>query len=597
MRHLLTAATAAVLLAAAYAAYAGEGAAAGGEPIHLTLVALNDFHGALDGEEAWAGPDAGRWGGAPVVAAYVDAIRAENPGGTLLLDAGDMLQGPLLCNHFEGAPVADFYRHLGVAASVLGNHEFDYGPVGPDSVPVGDEDPRGALGAYAGRLGVPILAANVRQVEEGHPLPAAIVPHHLVEVAGVKVGLIGISTTKTPTQTVGLNVADLAFDDPGPAVAREVAALRAEGAEVIVVLGHLSQGCRGNGGWPPPETCEPHGELAAILEGGGGAVDAVLAGHEHAFYANTPGGVAVTESGSRGRSLARVELYVDPATRRVIRDRTVVHEPVAVCELAPAEGRGCYDRRARGPWKPATYAGRTIVPDAAVAALIEPYRAEIDALCAEPLATVAVEIGRSRDGESAAGNLVADAMRAHFPDTDVAVVNGGSLRADLGPGPVTFCDVYAVFPFDTHITEVRMTGAELRELMRIGTSGAHSVLQVSGLRVGIDPNREEAEDRDGDGEIDFWERDKLAAITLDDGSPIDPEASYKVMIPDFVYHRPDDMQHLFGAIPADRVTHHPDLIRDAMVGLLRGRDEPLGADGGWPLPQRDAPRIEIGDID
>jgi len=561
------------------------------EPIRLTLVALNDFHGALDGEEALAGPDAGRWGSASVVAAYVEAIRAENPEGTLLLDAGDMLQGPLLCNHFEGAPVADFYRHLGVAAAALGNHEFDYGPVGPDSVPVGDEDPRGALGVYAQRVGIPILSANVRQVGEGHPLPPQIVPSHLVEVAGVQVGLIGITTTKTPTQTVGVNVADLAFDDPAPAVEREVKALRKQGAEVIVVLGHLSQGCKGNGGWPPPENCRPHGELGAILEGGGGAIDAVLAGHEHAFYANTTEGVAVTESGSRGRSLARVELYVDPGTRRVIRDRTEVHTPISVCELAPAEGRGCYDRKAKGPWTAATYGGATITPDAEVVALLEPYRAEVESLCAEPLGTAAASIGRSRGGESAAGNLTADAMRAHFPDADVAVVNGGSLRADLDPGPISFCDVYSVFPFDTRITEVRMTGAELRELMRIGTSGAHSVLQVSGIRLVIDASRKDGVDRDGDGEVAFWERDRLAELTFEDGTPLEPDRIYKVMVPDFVYHRPDDMQHLFGAIPAEQVTHHPDLIRDAMVELLRSTEDPLGADGGWPLPQKDAKRI------
>lgn len=585
-----------LVLALALAAGADAGDDAATEPIHLTLVAINDFHGALDGEPSPAGPEAGRWGSAAVLSAYVAAIRADNPDSTVLLDAGDMLQGPLLCNYFEGAPVADVYRHLGVAAAALGNHEFDYGPVGPDSVPVGDEDPRGALAAYAERVGIPILAANVHREGEGHALPAAIVPRHLLEVGGVKVGLIGISTLKTPTQTVGPNVVGLVFEDPAPAVAREVAALREDGAEVIVVLGHLSQGCRGTGGWPPPERCVPHGELAAILEGGGGEVDAVLAGHEHTFYANTPDGVAITESGSGGRSLARVELYVDPVTRRVIRDRTVVATPISVCEKAPAEGRGCFDKHAKGPWNPATYGGVTIVPDAQAEALIAPYREQIDAMCSETLATAAVAIARSRGDESAAGNLVADAMRQHL-GADVAVVNGGSLRADLAPGPVTYCDVYSVFPFDTHITEVLMTGDELRELMRIGTSGAHSVLQVSGLRVVIDPQQEGGVDRDGDGEIALWERDRLAALTLDNGKAPKPKKTYRVLIPAFVYHRPDDMQNLFSQIPADRVTHHSDLIRDAMVGLLRDREQPLGEDGGWPLPQEGDLRIRLHEGD
>src|SRR5437868_416181 len=64
-----------------------------GEPIHLTLVGTNDLHGwVLPHEAPLADGTVLRQGGASVFAGYLAVLRAENPGGTLLLDAGDLFQ-------------------------------------------------------------------------------------------------------------------------------------------------------------------------------------------------------------------------------------------------------------------------------------------------------------------------------------------------------------------------------------------------------------------------------------------------------------------------------------------------------------------------
>src|SRR5260370_23959599 len=101
-------------------------------PIRLTIVGTNDLHG-------WIG-------GLPTFAGYLSILRADNPGGTLLLDAGDLFQGTLASNLTEGQVVVDVFNALGYQAASLGNHEFDYGPVGPVSVANAPGlDPFGAL--------------------------------------------------------------------------------------------------------------------------------------------------------------------------------------------------------------------------------------------------------------------------------------------------------------------------------------------------------------------------------------------------------------------------------------------------------------------
>ena len=560
------------------------------EPIQITLVGINDLHGALLDRPVATALDTPRAGGAAMLSAYIGAMRAENPGGVLVVDAGDMLQGPLLCNHFEGAPVADVYNHIGVAAVALGNHEFDYGPVGEESATGPDDTPFGALNAFSDRLDSPVLSANVSAAEWA--IPAGVLPHHLVQVRGVGVGLIGLTTPTTPTQTLSDNVAGVRFGPVGPAVEQAVTELRAAGAEVIVVLGHLDGGCTVDRKWPPPEFCEPDGELVDVLAGAGGEVDAVFLGHRHAWLANVVGDVAVVEGGSRGRALSRVDLFVDPGTRRADRTRTVVSPPVPACEAVPATGDSCLSPGAAGPWTPATYAERDVKPDRGVDAILEPYVEQVEEVCRRRVATAAVPIGGGGD-ESPAGNLVADAMRAWRLGSHAAIINSGALRGFLPAGEVSYCDVFAMFPFDNRFVELELSGVELEQVLEIATSGAHSMPQISGLRITIEDGTGVPRDLDGDGEQERWERDRLLGVVDDAGRPLEPEATYRLVLSDYVYKRPGDAQYVLGRIPEDRVTLLPDRIRDAVMELLISRDEPLGEDGGWPLPQADRPRVRF----
>lgn len=560
------------------------------EPIHLTILGINDLHGAVLDRPIGKPLDSPRKGGAAMMSAYIEAVRAENPGGVILVDAGDMLQGPLLCNRFEGLPVAEVYDHLEVDAAALGNHEFDYGPAG-DGPATEQDGPFGALNAFLARAPFTPLSANL--VSTGGPLPRGVQPHTIVRRKGVRVGLIGLTTPTTPGMSAAGNLTGVGFEPVGPATATSVAALRAQGAEAIVVLGHLEGGCRTERRWPPPEVCEPDRELAEVLGAAGDELDVVVLGHRHHWYANLVDGVAVVEAGSRGLALSRVDLYLDPVRRRVDRSRTRVSPPIPACEATPATGESCLSPNAEGPWSPARYAGRELAPDLEVERLLAPYVAELESLCVEPLATAAVPLVRV-PGESAPGNLVADAMRAHGEGADVAILNSGSLRTNLPAGALSYCDVYALFPFDSRMVKLEVTGVELERILEFLTSGAHSMPQVSGVRLTVDGGEGAARDLDGDGVEATWERDRLLAATDEDGKPFKPDVTYRLMAIDYIIQRPGDAEFVFGQIPDERTSPPLAPARDAIVELLRATDTPLGLDGGWPLPSSSAPRVSIG---
>ena len=168
--------------------------------VTVSLVGTNDLHGHIE-----ALPRLGGY------LANLRRARAQDGGGVVLVDAGDMFQGTLESNLGEGAAVVRAYNLLGYAAAAVGNHEFDYGPVGPAPSPrAPDDDARGALKARAAEARFPFLAANLADVASGAPPSWPNVrPTTIVQVAGVKVGVIGMTTMATPRTTMAANFAGL----------------------------------------------------------------------------------------------------------------------------------------------------------------------------------------------------------------------------------------------------------------------------------------------------------------------------------------------------------------------------------------------------
>ena len=509
-------------------------------PIRLTIVGTNDLHG-------WIG-------GLPTFAGYLSILRADNPDGTLLLDAGDLFQGTLAANLTEGAVVIDAYNYLGYHASAIGNHEFDYGPEGPASVALqpGD-DPVGALKARLRQAKFPMLAVNLYDGVTGDR-PGWL--HNdgtiLLDVKGVKVGLLGLITPSTPNATNPLNVASLRFGSLLPEALSAATSLRDRGAEVVIALVHAGGKCTRYDNPRDLSSCDTEtGEIFELLQAlPANTLDAVLAGHTHQAIGHFVKGTPVIESWGLGRWFGLIELYVDPIQRNVIPELTTI-QPVI-------------------PIVPTTFRGRTVLRDQKLDELLAPVLAQAELEQTRSLGVRVLDrLGRDRDGEGALGDLLTDSLR-EMERADIAILNPGGLRADIEVGELTYGKIYETLPFDDQIASVELTGEELLRLLRVAYGERRGIFPVSGLKIQLSP---------------CPGPNRFKGATLSDGAAILPQKIYRIVLPDFLARGGDGLGVVLGSVPSDRINLHQrpqHTMRDELIAFWQKRKRDLRA----PQPDR-----------
>jgi 2',3'-cyclic-nucleotide 2'-phosphodiesterase/3'-nucleotidase len=305
----------------------------------------------------------------------------------VLVDAGDILHGTALSNLTEGRTSIDFFNLLAPDASVIGNHEFDWGVE--------------ALRQRIAEARFPLLLANVETRATGERPPWARA-YEIVERRGVRIAIVGVVTETLAEEILAEHVAAHRFTDPVATARETIAGLVPSRADLAVVVCHcgLSEG-------------DIFGtevkELAAGLPG----VAAIVAGHTHERHALRLSGVPVVQPGFGGRYLARVDLSYDP------RARTVTGGEV---EILPV-------------WADS----QALAPEAV--RRIEGYHDEVGTILAEELGTAAVDLDQDPNGECRLGNLLTDVIRDRF-GVDMAFQNALGVRAPIASGTVRFSDVY-----------------------------------------------------------------------------------------------------------------------------------------------------------
>src|SRR5688572_6674549 len=261
----------------------------------LRILATNDFHGALEPRRDSRGVSRG---GAATLAAEIRRARAEchAPGRVaILLDGGDEFQGTPASNLSFGRPVVTLFNRLGRAAAALGNHEFDWG--------------QDTLRARMREARYPILGANVTDAT-GRDI--AWIPDDTVITAGrVRVGIVGIATVQTPTTTKPANVADLRFVDPIPVVNRSAKALRARGAQIVVVVAHAGAFCSQT----PTPSCD--GEIVDLALGLTERVDAIVSGHTHSPVTTVINGIPIVQARSHGSALGVLDVSLEGVSPKI----------------------------------------------------------------------------------------------------------------------------------------------------------------------------------------------------------------------------------------------------------------------------------------
>ena len=451
----------------------------------LSIASWNDLHGQLLPDEIQLDVDRVPAGGIVALADELAEVRATGDV-VVALDAGDLFTGPLESTLAEGAPVIDAYNVMGVDAAAVGNHEFDFGPVGYARVVpapnVGDEGgadgPRGALLARMDAARFPFLSANLHRTGGqalGYP---HLLPSTHVRRGGFDVGVVGYSTIETPITTLKPNIVGLDFaTNAAASVAAEVHALRASGASPIVLLAHASvEGVlpqrfdEGN----DPDGRERTGELAALVDSMPKAdrPDLIIAGHRHHWMMGRLRGIPIVSSLYHGVGLTQVRYCRGSAGEAPRLARIERH--VALPSTSATTPLGQAVAKAIAPW----LARVKEQADTVITTLARPCPSkgyDGTALAEQNARAIAEQCG---------------AAAAAPPGVPVvAFVNSGMLRVPLKAGALRFRDVFATLPFENGVSVCATSrkglertiansirSPEAREHLTFGISGAKVTL-------------------------------------------------------------------------------------------------------------------------
>ncbi len=455
-----------------------------GRTVEVQILGLNETHGQLVPlSQRNADGTRTNVGGAAALATYLGNEEGEN-SRTLIVDSGDFMQGPAISSYFEGKPTVEVYNEIGVDSVAVGNHEFDWG--------------RDALAQRISEADFPFLANNIIEDATGEQ-PEGIAPYKVFNLKGAKVGVIGAGNPDTKNVTLPEATEGLSFlnvEETASEVAATVEELQKKKVETIVVTPHMGL---------ESETEGPLAEMLSLLPADAAdEVDFVLGGHIPLDITTEVNGIPVIQSLGNTRGYADVTLTVDRKTKDVI------------------GFEGSSDRVITD----------SVEPDAEVAAIVERYQAEIDEALGETVGVAETSIlrGATRGVESEMGNFVSDSMRTYFPDVDFAFTNAGGLRADIDEGPITLAEIYAVLPFNNTLVTMNLTGEQVEQVLEEGANSQYGTVQVSGLKWAYD--------------ADAAFGNRVTSVTLPDGTPIDPSATYKIATNNFMATGGDEFDTL-----------------------------------------------------
>jgi 5'-nucleotidase len=479
-------------------------------PVDLRILAINDFHGYLrpppGGIRITDPADPTRKivvpaGGAERIATAIKQLR-EGHKNNIFVAAGDLIgASPFLSAMFHDEPTIESLSMMGLAISSVGNHEFDEGKdellrmqnggCHPIDKCQGPHPFTGAQFHY--------LAASTIDKTTGKTV---FPPYEIREFDGIPVAFIGLTLKNTPNLVSPAGVSTLEFRDEAETVNALVPELKAKGVEAIVVLIH-------EGGFPTGDYNECpgiSGPIVDIVKKFDKAVDVVISGHTHQAYVCQIDGRLVTSGDKYGTLVTAIDLQLDPKTRDVISakaDNTIVR-------------LNAFKR------------------DPEQSALLEAYDRLAAPIANRAAGTLTETLSRtpSETGESVLGDIVADAQLAATGSEPnggavIAFTNPGGVRTDITKhedGAVSYADIFASQPFRNQLVTMTLTGKQLKDVLEQQWADPKRPrpLQVSkGFAYAWDATKP-------DGARIVAERMSL------DGKPIDPAASYRVTVNNYL---------------------------------------------------------------
>ncbi|MEP6507260.1 MAG: 5'-nucleotidase C-terminal domain-containing protein [Gemmatimonadales bacterium] len=471
----------------------------------LRIIGTNDLHGGL---EPKADANGVLRGGTAYAAAVIEKARSECAPSceTILLDAGDLFQGTPISNLAYGRPVVEVYNRMGYTAAALGNHEFDWGV---DSLRARMRDAK-----YA------VLSANLKFADGRDVLWMRA--DTIVVRGKTRVGIIGITTPETKTSALPAIVKPFRFDDPATVIDAHAKALRARGADVIIVLAHEGGFCNTKDG---VEQC--NGDIFDVANKITEKVDLIVSGHSHSLINTRVNGIPIVQARYAAQAVDVVDIPLDangkPSGTAVADVRSVA--TASLTPFAPVDSI-------------VTRAARLVAP-----------------IATRRIATIREALGRT-GSQYPLGNLIADAQRSAAKG-DIAVTNNHGIRAVLPAGEITYGKLFEIQPFANTLYRMRMTGAQVREYFEKLIDMDELQVHVSGIAIGYNP--------------DLPKGQRITSIRLLAGRTLNDNAFYNVIANNFMATGGSNM----GPPDGTRITPLSVVDLDALIGYLKTLRSPI----------------------
>ena len=493
-------------------------AALDSETVCISILHTTDLHGHILPTSDYNGnPDCG---GMARCVTQIRRWQEQNPN-SILIDVGDVYQGTEVGLRNKGELMIDLFNHLKYDAWIIGNHEFDWGM----------QPFQQALQ----RSTMPVLAANT--VLEGKPAGefpdakhpfAKIQPFIVKEVAGIKLAIIGVTTPGMPFWLRPEFTHGIDFQYPVEPVRRAIAQAKSQGADAIILTGHM--------GLKPRTGGDDFANTVMALTSEFPEASVFIAGHTHQLIpSRLVNGALFTQADHFGIHVGRVDLLFDRNSRKLLHRE-------ASCELM--------DHR--------------FGLDPVVMSRAKTQLAESDVALSQPIGELAETLrARSRPGvpsdiEKLIGAAIMEALLDRSVQVDGAMHGVFDEKANLVAGSKTVKDIWNVLPFENYVVTGELSPDEIRAVME-EVYASHESRNLLGFEI-------KTEGRGYDRHI--------TSMTLDDGRPLDRGKKYVIAFNSFdsrsAGHRFMKLRALLET-PAANCTMHPVQTRDALIDYFRRR--------------------------
>ncbi len=500
------------------------------EDLRLDILFTSDMHGGIDRADAtFMNPEfPPKLGGGASAATYIREIRSLSNStnrASLIVDGGDFFQGHPIGTITKGTAVVEYMNLMGYDISVIGNHEFD----------IGETELINTLKSVK----YPVLSCNL--VKKGTTEPVDYVkPYLIIEKLGVKIGVIGLTTTDTKKMSFPEFIKNVDFLDEKQALEKWIPIVKAKGADIIMVVSHSGLPYE-----PEPEYKNRYGsnkpakprywgwdsqELAHEVKG----IDLFFGGHMHKGF-NTPWTDPVThtlvmQGYAYGTGIGHITIKIDKDTKTVSGYEMPTRDNMLV-----------------------TLFEEQFLPAADIDSVITARQIVAEKGMDEVVGEAGNYLSKQTvDAQSCIGNFTCDAMREDV-NADFSFLNLGGVRGEIKMGYVTYRDIFNVMPFDNQVVTITVDGNMLKKIIEQRIWGDRHGMFVSGVKVVYSRKRENG--------------DRVTLLEVG-GKSWDPNKTYTIATTDFLLQGNAGLT-ILTTIPETQVKHNEINLRDSMTNYFK----------------------------